>query len=73
MPKSNFNDIKMIGNLTSKVKRPKSALKADMKSGTSKPARLIKIDRNVAHDQWGHNNRMRDNFFTKLLGYEFDW
>ena len=39
LPKSNFNDIEMIGNLTSKVKRPKSALKADTKTGTSKPAR----------------------------------
>ena len=70
LPKSNFNDIEMIGNLTSKVKRPKPALKAETKTGTSKPARLIKIDRNVAHDQWGHNNRKRDKFFAKLLGYE---
>ena len=44
LPKSNLNDIEMIGNLTSKVKRPKSALNADTKTGTSKPARLIKID-----------------------------
>ena len=70
LPKNNFNDIKMIGNLTSKVKRLKSALKADTKTGTSKPARLIKIDRNVVHDQWGHNNRKMDNFFANLLGYE---
>ena len=24
----------------------------------------------MAHDQWGHNNRKRDTFFAKLLGYE---
>ena len=29
-----------------------------------------KIDRNLAHDQWGHNNRKRDKCFAKLLGYE---
>ena len=46
MPKSNFNDIEIIGNLTSKVRNPNSALKAaDTVAGImSKSARLIKID-----------------------------
>ena len=50
LPKSNFNDIKIIGNLTSKVRKPKSALEADAKTGTSKPARLIGMWRIINRD-----------------------
>ena len=50
LPKSNFNDIEMIGNLTSKVRRPKSVLKADTKTSMSKPARLIGIWRMTSGD-----------------------
>ena len=32
--------------------------------------RLIKIDQNLAHDQWGHNNRKREIVYANLLRYE---
>lgn len=56
LSKSNFTDIEMIGNLTSKARKPKSAFKADTKTGMSKPARLIY---NISSSFWGHDKICR--------------